>query len=126
MIIIVIIIIQGDPEEKVAPISHNSNFSLVFLMAGILLLTIETSHNQFLYFSLFNCKGGASCPKPDPAQMGTCVESCSSDDDCDANLKCCSNGCGHVCTKPGKIYYTMDVRLSRQDYLGNTNATDRH
>ncbi|XP_072036376.1 uncharacterized protein [Amphiura filiformis] len=30
--------------------------------------------------------------------VGTCVEECSSDDNCtDVSQKCCSNGCGHVC-----------------------------
>ncbi|CAH1246656.1 Hypp7762 [Branchiostoma lanceolatum] len=35
---------------------------------------------------------------PDTTGMvGTCVEDCSSDSECAAGQKCCSNGCGHVC-----------------------------
>ena len=43
-------------------------------------------------------KPGA-CPKP--TGFGICVEACSGDGDCPDNEKCCSNGCGHVCMKPG-------------------------
>ena len=36
--------------------------------------------------------------------MGLCVEECVSTSDCESAGKlghlCCSNGCGHVCTKP--------------------------
>ena len=39
-----------------------------------------------------------TCPVPEGA--GICVELCTSDFDCDGNQKCCSNGCGHVCTAP--------------------------
>ena len=39
--------------------------------------------------------------------MGTCVEACSGDANCDLDSKCCSNGCGHGCFKavsnPGKL-----------------------
>ena len=38
----------------------------------------------------------AVCPKP--TGFGICVELCSRDEDCFAGQKCCSNGCGHVCT----------------------------
>ena len=37
------------------------------------------------------------CP-PSFELIGTCVEECSSDDDCNEDEKCCSNGCGHTCT----------------------------
>ena len=30
--------------------------------------------------------------------VGTCVDECSSDDECAEGEKCCSNGCGHQCT----------------------------
>merc|ERR1719359_1820035 len=40
------------------------------------------------------------CP-PTDGQIGTCVEECSSHEDCQSDGKmCCSNGCGHVCTEP--------------------------
>ena len=37
------------------------------------------------------------CPPPFPGP-GVCAELCSSDDDCELDEKCCSNGCGHQCT----------------------------
>ena len=40
------------------------------------------------------------CPAVESDQLGTCEEECSNDDDCTGNQKCCSNGCGHVCTTP--------------------------
>ena len=36
---------------------------------------------------------------PTPLGFGVCVEACSSDDDCALDERCCSNGCGHQCTK---------------------------
>ncbi|KAJ7332283.1 hypothetical protein JRQ81_014463 [Phrynocephalus forsythii] len=42
------------------------------------------------------------CPKPSGA--GICVEMCGSDDSCGPGERCCSNGCGHVCTKVTKGY----------------------
>ncbi|KAK2181081.1 hypothetical protein NP493_413g02087 [Ridgeia piscesae] len=32
---------------------------------------------------------------------GDCVDECSHDQMCPSTQKCCSNGCGHVCTDPG-------------------------
>uniref|UniRef100_A0AAQ4PAD5 WAP domain-containing protein n=1 Tax=Gasterosteus aculeatus aculeatus TaxID=481459 RepID=A0AAQ4PAD5_GASAC len=32
--------------------------------------------------------------------FGQCEELCSTDSDCLNDDKCCSNGCGHVCTAP--------------------------
>lgn len=40
------------------------------------------------------------CPAVESGQIGTCTQECSIDDDCKGNQKCCSNGCGHVCTAP--------------------------
>ncbi|RNA27619.1 Kunitz Bovine pancreatic trypsin inhibitor domain [Brachionus plicatilis] len=37
------------------------------------------------------------CPVPG---IGICVEMCKDDSGCENDLKCCSNGCGHTCTKP--------------------------
>ena len=41
------------------------------------------------------------CPSASPpgSRVGVCAELCSSDDDCALDEKCCSNGCGHQCTK---------------------------
>ena len=35
------------------------------------------------------------CPKP--TGFGICVELCPVGADCGPGMKCCSNGCGHVC-----------------------------
>ena len=37
------------------------------------------------------------CPKP--TSFGICVESCPVGVLCGPGMKCCYNGCGHVCTK---------------------------
>ncbi|XP_072037678.1 uncharacterized protein [Amphiura filiformis] len=44
-------------------------------------------------------KWGA-CPTLIDAIAGTCDEACKSDMDCDEDMKCCSNGCGHGCFRP--------------------------
>ncbi len=41
-----------------------------------------------------------SCPPVSSDEAGLCSEECNSDSDCLAPHKCCSNGCGHVCTTP--------------------------
>ncbi|KYO21566.1 porwaprin-b [Alligator mississippiensis] len=40
------------------------------------------------------------CPRIPPGTMGICVEECSNDMDCSGVMKCCFNGCGHVCMNP--------------------------
>ena len=44
------------------------------------------------------------CPALEKGSMGICMEECATASDCEAAGKpghlCCSNGCGHVCTKP--------------------------
>ncbi|CAL1605921.1 unnamed protein product [Knipowitschia caucasica] len=37
---------------------------------------------------------------PTPEGFGICVEQCSTDHDCEKNLKCCSNNCGKTCVEP--------------------------
>ncbi|KAK7878625.1 hypothetical protein WMY93_030461 [Mugilogobius chulae] len=44
--------------------------------------------------------GSCPCPRRSPLGLGTCVQECSSDNDCDGDFKCCSNGCGQVCMEP--------------------------
>ncbi|XP_070557411.1 balbiani ring protein 3-like [Ptychodera flava] len=53
------------------------------------------------------CNKEGTCPAADPNTLGSCVEECSRDHDCEEDMKCCSNGCGHVCVsmtaeRPGK------------------------
>ncbi|KAM9596624.1 WAP four-disulfide core domain protein 18-like [Trichechus inunguis] len=40
------------------------------------------------------------CPEVPKNVFGICVEECSGDESCPRGKKCCSNGCGHVCTSP--------------------------
>ncbi|XP_055079153.1 WAP four-disulfide core domain protein 2-like [Periophthalmus magnuspinnatus] len=42
------------------------------------------------------------CPKPrtDIAVEVGCLDQCSTDSQCEGNLKCCFDGCGRVCEKP--------------------------
>ncbi|XP_038046743.1 multiple epidermal growth factor-like domains protein 6 [Patiria miniata] len=39
------------------------------------------------------------CPSTEDG-LGICILACSSDEDCEAGRKCCSNGCGMVCRTP--------------------------
>ena len=43
------------------------------------------------------------CPTVTSEMVGSCAEECSADSDCEQAFKCCSNGCGHTCTKPAYI-----------------------
>ncbi|KAK7878623.1 hypothetical protein WMY93_030459 [Mugilogobius chulae] len=45
-------------------------------------------------------KEGSCLPPPPYWSPVTCAHQCSSDWDCDSDLKCCFNGCGNVCEKP--------------------------
>ncbi|XP_072039204.1 uncharacterized protein [Amphiura filiformis] len=40
------------------------------------------------------------CPAVDADTVGTCVNECDTDFDCDGTTKCCSNGCGKTCIQP--------------------------
>lgn len=44
-----------------------------------------------------------SCPPLQDDMVGICSEECSDDTDCQNSEKCCSNGCGHVCTRAVRI-----------------------
>ena len=62
-----------------------------------------------------------SCP---PATVGTCVEACNSDNSCQGDQKCCSNGCGHVCTNPvnGENYYIVYRNLFLIRFTSSYNS----
>ena len=64
----------------------------------ILLSNIVLKH-----LGLAEKKGECPLVKPAIPIDGICPEECGYDIDCPDDLKCCSNGCGHVCMKPGKI-----------------------
>uniref|UniRef100_A0A3B4B6L6 WAP domain-containing protein n=1 Tax=Periophthalmus magnuspinnatus TaxID=409849 RepID=A0A3B4B6L6_9GOBI len=57
----------------------------------------------YLKLFLFYSEKPGVCPKPrtdiDPTVV-RCLSECSSDSECEGNLKCCFNGCGRVCEKP--------------------------
>ncbi|XP_078000283.1 uncharacterized protein LOC144452853 isoform X2 [Glandiceps talaboti] len=63
-----------------------------------------------------------TCPAVEPGLVGTCVEECNSDHDCDGEDKCCSNGCGHVCTLPTEIKVALtkpgECPFVRRDSFG--------
>lgn len=50
------------------------------------------------------------CPNTE-GMIGICVEGCRDDSDCNSTQKCCSNGCGHVCMKPGK--YCTKIKTAK-------------
>eukprot|EP00058_Branchiostoma_floridae_P024021 XP_002609511.1 hypothetical protein BRAFLDRAFT_95604 [Branchiostoma floridae] len=63
------------------------------------------------------------CPAVPYGYMGHCAHNCSSDDDCKAGQKCCSNGCGMQCMR-AKFEADEDVKtcklvLGEQDEEGN-------
>ncbi|XP_053937535.1 latent-transforming growth factor beta-binding protein 4 isoform X5 [Cuculus canorus] len=45
-----------------------------------------------------SCLAGREGVCPIPREMGTCLDLCSFDEECPWGHKCCSNGCGRVCT----------------------------
>uniref|UniRef100_A0A3B4A9T2 WAP domain-containing protein n=1 Tax=Periophthalmus magnuspinnatus TaxID=409849 RepID=A0A3B4A9T2_9GOBI len=50
------------------------------------------------------------CPKPrtdvDPTVV-RCLSECSTDRQCEKNLKCCETGCGRLCTEPQRGNVTL-------------------
>ena len=59
------------------------------------------SHKKTVSWFLFcpSAKPG-HCPAVDIHHVGICTSECSSDRDCQGNTKCCSNGCGRICSAP--------------------------
>jgi hypothetical protein len=52
-----------------------------------------------------------ACPRLPIGSIGICSEECSSDNECPDGHLCCSNGCGHVCTRG----VTGGIRLFREE-----------
>ena len=53
----------------------------------------------FIYLFYSTAKPGF-CPAVDIHHVGICKSECSSDRDCQGDKKCCSNGCGRICSAP--------------------------
>ncbi|KAI0222388.1 Papilin [Lamellibrachia satsuma] len=49
------------------------------------------------------------CPENEQMGMGICAEMCAYDMSCPGAKKCCSNGCGHVCTDPVTVPPPMNT-----------------
>ena len=45
-----------------------------------------------------------TCPAVPPGTAGICIAGCANDQSCSGNFKCCSNGCGTVCTAPSSTF----------------------
>uniref|UniRef100_G3U1I0 WAP domain-containing protein n=1 Tax=Loxodonta africana TaxID=9785 RepID=G3U1I0_LOXAF len=67
------------------PKASNSNMKLIgfLILVTLLALSLEVQELQAAVRSL--------------KLLGSCVELCRSDWDCEAGERCVSNGCGHIC-----------------------------
>ncbi|XP_059526462.1 WAP four-disulfide core domain protein 18-like isoform X2 [Myotis daubentonii] len=67
----------------------------VFVLVAFVILGMEMA------FAQGRSNGGGDrpglCPKLPKDAIGLCAEFCSGDESCPSGMKCCSNGCGHVC-----------------------------
>ncbi|XP_067904557.1 WAP four-disulfide core domain protein 3 [Heterodontus francisci] len=68
---------------------------LLILTLSTLLLWIDST-------SAFSSDKPGKCPQK-PYGIAVCTEYCKDDRDCTGDMKCCSNGCGHVCRSPQKV-----------------------
>uniref|UniRef100_A0AAQ4RSQ4 WAP four-disulfide core domain 2 n=1 Tax=Gasterosteus aculeatus aculeatus TaxID=481459 RepID=A0AAQ4RSQ4_GASAC len=62
--------------------------------------------SAFVHHGIATAQKGGYVPGVCPLShrlFGLCVELCSNDSVCPDDQKCCSNGCGHVCTAPYKV-----------------------
>ncbi|XP_038049719.1 uncharacterized protein LOC119723228 [Patiria miniata] len=63
------------------------------------------------------------CPPAPEGMMGLCSEACSQDSDCPGEtMKCCSNGCGHVCREPCSP--VMCLLFCKNGFAQNENGCD--
>ena len=56
--------------------------------------------NQLFNYFFHAVEKVGTCPVLSSDAVGICLEGCTDDYACDGAQKCCSNGCGHVCTSP--------------------------
>ncbi|CAH6775817.1 Wfdc17 [Phodopus roborovskii] len=71
--------------------------------ATVLVLVALITIVMDMTYALPSTKGlqkSGACPELLPNTAGICVEGCSGDEMCPGKMKCCSNGCGHVCKSP--------------------------
>ncbi|CAC5396232.1 unnamed protein product [Mytilus coruscus] len=62
------------------------------------------------------------CPKLSISNIGSCVQACRRDVDCDGNQKCCSNGCGTTCQDPEDSYLLTPPVNIRADIVRDNTA----
>lgn len=58
------------------------------------------------------------CPDILPGMLGICLHGCEDDESCPGDKKCCSNGCGQVCTVPE----SLEKKRSSLVYLATDEA----
>lgn len=63
-------------------------------------LTVLRRLNNYMCF--YPAAKPGYCPAVDMHHVGICKSECSSDRDCQGERKCCSNGCGRVCSAPAR------------------------
>ena len=66
----------------------------------IVCFTLRFYHPYANFIPIGKDKPGV-CPAVDNTTVGICVNECTDDLSCPGVQKCCSNGCGQVCTTPG-------------------------
>ncbi|KAM7333980.1 hypothetical protein ACRRTK_007300 [Alexandromys fortis] len=71
--------------------------TVVVLLA---LITMEMDMACAQRYSPRGLQKPGACPKTPTAGVGPCLELCSGDDSCHGKMKCCNNGCGHICAVP--------------------------
>lgn len=81
----------------------------------------------FLFFFYSAAVHPGQCPvgKLSEGISGACVESCSNDNDCSAEEKCCSNGCGHTCMPAEVITRKAHVHRFKFITLKKKNLSPR-
>ena len=77
---------------QILQIPTNLQYQVIFLKT-ITHLTLDS------FLTIPVIKDG-QCPAVPTGVMGMCVNQCENDAHCSGNGKCCSNGCGKVCTEP--------------------------
>lgn len=85
-----------------------------FLLRNVTFTIVKQSTNDKDFPSHLTETKPGHCPVVQPDQMGTCQHECDNDMACPDDQKCCSNGCGMVCsavtlTTVGKISHQLET-----------------